>query len=75
MEIIDELEVDNRDIYTGSLGYRLPGGEMAFNIAIRTLVKQQDKVSLGVGGGITIKSECDDEYHEALAKSHFFTRT
>lgn len=75
MEVIDELEVKNRGVYTGSLGYRLPDGEMAFNIAIRTLVKKKDKVSLGVGGGITIKSDCDDEHQEALAKSHFFTQT
>ena len=72
MEIIDELEVQRRGIYTGSLGYRLPDGEMAFNIAIRTMVKQAQIITLGVGGGITIKSDCDDEYQEALAKSNFF---
>ena len=36
MEIIDELEVNRRSLYTGSIGYFSRGGTSAFNIAIRT---------------------------------------
>lgn len=72
MEIIDELESQPRGIYTGSVGYILPTGSASFNIAIRTMVKSGDSFSLGVGGGITIKSEGEDEYDETLAKAAFF---
>ena len=72
MQIIDELESHSRGIYTGSIGYILPTGEASFNIAIRTMVKAGDAFTLGVGGGITIKSEGKDEYDETLAKAAFF---
>jgi para-aminobenzoate synthetase/4-amino-4-deoxychorismate lyase len=41
MEIIDELETDARGLYTGSIGFIEPGGDAAFNVAIRTLVFPQ----------------------------------
>jgi len=72
MEIIAEIENGSRGIYTGSIGYFLPRQESCFNIAIRTLVKENNKFYLGVGGGITIKSQLDDEYQETLAKAAFF---
>jgi para-aminobenzoate synthetase component 1 len=75
MEIIDELETEPRGVYTGSLGYILPDGKAAFNIAIRTLVKSGEHINLGVGGGITIMSEGEDEYAETAAKAAFFRGT
>ena len=41
MEIIDELEAEPRGLYTGSIGFIEPGGDAAFNVAIRTLVFPQ----------------------------------
>ena len=73
MEVIDELEVSSRGIYTGSIGYFLPGGEFCFNIAIRTLIQQGPELSLGSGGGITIDSKWDDEWEELLIKATTFT--
>jgi len=69
MEIIQELENHNRGVYTGSLGFILPNGGMEFNIAIRTVIQKQDTISLGIGGGITIKSNAEDEYKESLIKA------
>ncbi|NRA88304.1 MAG: aminodeoxychorismate synthase component I [Rhizobiales bacterium] len=37
MEIIDELEDQNRGVYCGSIGYLAPNGDVNFNVAIRTL--------------------------------------
>lgn len=72
MEIIDELESFHRGIYTGSIGYLFPDGEMEFNISIRTVLHKQGKLYLGVGGGITIDSEVEDEYKETFAKAKAF---
>jgi len=72
MEIIDELEDTPRGIYTGCMGYFHPDGDFSFNIAIRTLVQQASKISLGSGGGITIDSKWWDEWEELLAKASTF---
>lgn len=68
-EIIHELEPNPRGIYTGTMGHILPDGTLNFNIAIRTIFHQKQDLTLGVGGGITIDSNNDDEYHETLAKA------
>ncbi|MBC8377147.1 MAG: anthranilate synthase component I family protein [FCB group bacterium] len=72
MEIIDELEDASRGVYTGSMGYFHPDGDFSFNIAIRTLVQQDSKISLGSGGGITIDSKWEEEWEELLVKASTF---
>jgi para-aminobenzoate synthetase component 1 len=68
MEIIDELELNRRSLYTGAIGYWSRGGSSAFNIAIRTIVVEGDRASYQVGGGIVADSDPDAEYEETLAK-------
>ncbi len=72
VEIIDEIEDSPRGIYTGSIGYILPSGDIAFNIAIRTVIQQGSSLNLGVGGGITVESDAREEYHETFAKARSF---
>lgn len=69
MEIIDELEHDRRNLYTGSLGYFSFDGNCDFNIIIRTAVYQDHRYYLGVGGGITCESDLEFEYEETLQKA------
>jgi para-aminobenzoate synthetase component 1 len=68
MQIIDELEPTRRSLYTGAIGYFSRGGTSAFNIAIRTLLVEGDRVSVQVGGGIVADSDPRTEYHETLHK-------
>ena len=68
MEIIDELEPSRRGVYTGAIGYFSRGGTSAFNIAIRTLVVESDRVHYQVGGGIVADSDPEAEYLETLDK-------
>jgi para-aminobenzoate synthetase component 1 len=68
MQIIDELEPCRRSLYTGAIGYFSRGGASAFNIAIRTLLIEGDRVSFQVGGGIVADSDPESEYRETLAK-------
>lgn len=69
MEIIDELEPTQRNVYTGSIGYIGFNGDMDLNIAIRTIVKEDDNIYFQVGGGMTWDSNPDDEYQESLDKA------
>jgi para-aminobenzoate synthetase component 1 len=69
MEIIDELEPTQRNVYTGSIGYIGFNGDMDLNIAIRTIIKQDENVHFQVGGGITWDSNPEDEYQETIDKS------
>lgn len=68
MKIIEELEKDCRGVYTGSIGFISNNFNMAFNIAIRTLMIEEDKAYYNVGGGIVWDSIEDDEYEETLHK-------
>ncbi|MCB9989536.1 MAG: aminodeoxychorismate synthase component I [Rhodospirillales bacterium] len=69
MEIIEELELAPRGPYCGSMGLIGFDGYMDSNIAIRTLVYDDDTISLNVGGGITAESSPEAEYRETLDKA------
>ncbi|MBM3246782.1 MAG: aminodeoxychorismate synthase component I [Candidatus Omnitrophica bacterium] len=69
MEIIEELEPVRRNVYTGCLGYLSFGGDMDFNILIRTILKKENQLYFGVGGGIVADSRPEDEYTETLVKA------
>lgn len=69
MEIIDELENNKRNLYTGSMGYLTLDGDCDFNIVIRTALHKDGKYYLGVGGGITAESDLEFEYEETLQKA------
>ena len=68
MQIIDELEPSRRSLYTGAIGYFSRGGTSGFNIAIRTMLVEGDRVSFQVGGGIVADSVPEAEFEETLHK-------
>ena len=68
MEIIEELEPHRRSAYCGSIGYISCDGQMDTNIAIRTMVCEDDKIHCWAGGGIVADSHCDSEYQECMTK-------
>jgi len=69
MEIIEELEPVRRGPYTGSLGWIDYNGDMEFNIIIRTMVVEKDKIHVQAGAGIVIDSDPEREYYESLNKA------
>jgi len=69
MEIIDELEPTQRNIYTGSIGYLGFDGNMDLNIVIRTVVIKDNRAYLQAGGGIVWDSDPEQEYQESLIKA------
>ncbi len=68
LEILEQLEVTRRGVYTGAIGWFGPGDAMHLNIAIRTLVHQGGRVRGNAGGGITALSDPHLEWCESLAK-------
>jgi len=74
MQIAAELEPSARGIYTGAIGYMLPGGDFSFNVPIRTLALNPDgSGTLGIGSGIVADSDPHDELAECLLKARFAT--
>ncbi len=69
MEIIDELEPTQRNIYTGSVGYIGFNGDTDLNIVIRTILCKDNKAYFQVGGGIVWDSDPEMEYEETLYKA------
>ena len=74
MRRIAELEVGNRGLYTGTLGWVAPGGNCRLNVAIRTIELENDgRGRLHVGSGVVIDAQADREYAECLLKARFLT--
>jgi para-aminobenzoate synthetase/4-amino-4-deoxychorismate lyase len=76
MEIIAELEQTPRRIYTGSVGFWMPGRKAQFNVAIRTVLidKAQGEAEYGVGGGIVWDSVDQMEFEECQTKARILTQ-
>ena len=68
MEIIERLESTRRGVYTGAIGYFADTGDFDLSIAIRTIVAQEGRAYLQVGGGIVADSDPAAEYQETLDK-------
>ena len=73
MEIIRDLEKEDRRIYTGAIGYITPDRKVFFNIPIRTLLLREGKGEMGIGGGIVWDSTAEGEWNEGLLKARFVT--
>ncbi|MDP2830749.1 MAG: chorismate-binding protein [Candidatus Omnitrophota bacterium] len=80
MGIINELEKDQRKIYTGAIGFITPDKDMFFNIPIRTLLikglpagQACNSAEMGIGGGIVWDSTPAGEWNEGLLKAKFLT--
>lgn len=70
MQIIDEIELSARGIYAGAFGWISGDGRADLGVVIRSLYRSGDGPWwLGTGGGITVRSEVEEEYAETLWKA------
>ncbi len=74
MKIINELEKEDRKVYTGSIGFFEPSGDAKFNVAIRTILINKNKGEMGIGGGIVYDSEPESEFQECKLKGNFLVQ-
>ena len=70
IQIIDELEPDNRSIYSGAVGYFNLDGEIDLCITIRTIVSDKYSYTVQAGAGIVNDSVPENEYFETRNKAH-----
>lgn len=68
MEIINELEKDQRGFYAGAIGYVDFRGNLDTCIAIRTVLVEGDQMITRTGAGIVADSVPETEYQETIDK-------
>jgi para-aminobenzoate synthetase/4-amino-4-deoxychorismate lyase len=85
MEVIRELETEDRGVYTGAIGWFDPAipsqtiGNFCLSVPIRTLVLQAEDAQgcrqgvMGVGAGIVYDSVAQEEFAECALKAKFLT--
>ena len=71
MHLIDCFEKVQRGLYSGSIGYIDPSGNMDWNVVIRSLIHNRENghLSFQAGGAITIDSDPEKEYEEMQLKA------
>jgi len=74
VEIIRELEPDDRGIYAGAAGYFDYSGNMDTCIAIRTLVLENGVATIQAGAGVVADSIPKLEYQETINKAQALVR-
>lgn len=74
MEIISELEGEQRGVYAGAVGYFSHTGNQETAIALRTMVIKDGRAYVQAGGGVVADSNPTNEYQESLNKARALLR-
>lgn len=69
MRVIDEVEPEAREFYTGAIIHLPPSGELTASVAIRCAIAEAGRLRYFAGGGIVIDSDPEAEYDECLLKA------
>lgn len=69
MDLICELELHRRGLYTGALGYLRHDGGLKLSMAIRVLSMKAGEAHYFAGGGIVADSDPEQEFQETLWKA------
>ena len=70
MQVIDEVEASARGPYAGAFGWICADGRADLGVVIRSLFAAPgQRWQLGTGGGITVRSDVDEEWAETRWKA------
>ncbi len=69
LNLLNEQEKENRNIYTGSFGYIKFNGDMKFNIIIRSILNFKNISEISVASGVVIDSNANHEFNENFIKA------
>ena len=69
LNLLNNQEKENRNIYTGSFGYIRFNGDMRFNIIIRSILNYKNISEISVASGVVIDSNSNDEFNENFIKA------
>ncbi len=74
MEIIEELEMERRGVYSGAVGYFSGSGDLDTCIALRTGIIKDGKLYVQAGGGVVHDSTKEGEELETRNKANALIR-
>jgi len=69
LNLLNNQEKENRNIYTGSFGYIKFNGDMKFNIIIRSILNYKNISEISVASGVVIDSNAKHEFNENFIKA------
>jgi para-aminobenzoate synthetase component 1 len=69
LNLLNNQEKENRNIYTGSFGYIKFNGDMRFNIIIRSILNFKNISEISVASGVVIDSNSRHEFNENYIKA------
>jgi len=69
LNLLNNQEKENRNIYTGSFGFIKFNGDMKFNIIIRSILNYKNISEISVASGVVIDSNAKHEFNENFIKS------
>jgi len=69
LNLLNNQEKDNRNIYTGSFGYIKFNGDMRFNIIIRSMLNYKGVSEISVASGVVVDSNAKNEFNENYIKA------
>ncbi len=69
LNLLNNQEKENRNIYTGSFGYIKFNGDMRFNIIIRSILNYKNISEISVASGVVVDSNVNHEFNENFLKA------
>ena len=69
LNLLNNQEKENRNVYTGSFGYIKYNGDMRFNIIIRSILNYKNNSEISVASGVVIDSNAKHEFNENYIKA------
>ena len=69
LNLLNNQEKENRNIYTGSFGYIKFNGDMRFNVIIRSILNYKNNSEISVASGVVIDSNAKHEFSENYIKA------
>ena len=69
LNLLNNQEKENRNIYTGSFGYIKFNGDMRFNIIIRSILNFKNFSEISVASGVVVDSNSRHEFNENFIKA------
>ena len=69
LNLLNNQEKENRNIYTGSFGYMKFNGDMRFNIIIRSILNYKNTSEISVASGVVLDSAPKKEFNENYIKA------
>ena len=69
LNLLNDQEKENRNIYTGSFGYLKFNGDLKFNIIIRSILNFKNVSEISVASGVVVDSNSRNEFTENYIKA------